>query len=138
MRTKAGLTQQQLADQSGVDRVTIAKLELQMHKPSKDTLNSLSQALGVDKDVLSGRKTESAYVRTAEKLPEKADYYLCALTYSIGRARMRTYAVLWYDRSKKIFLETRPDGSLADSDRCLRVDAWSPLPPDPYEQESVW
>lgn len=126
MRTKAGLTQQQLADKSGVNRVTIAKLESQTHAPSKDTLNSLSQALGVDKDVLSGRKKESAYVRTAEKLPEKTDYYLCALTITIGRARIKSYAVMWFDRSKRKFYETKPDGTMADE--CWDTDAWSPLP----------
>jgi transcriptional regulator with XRE-family HTH domain len=48
IRYKAGLTQHQLSELSGLAWSTIAKLELGEHKPKKETLDKLAQVLGED------------------------------------------------------------------------------------------
>jgi transcriptional regulator with XRE-family HTH domain len=48
IREKQGLTQQQLADASGMHRVQITRLEAGQHVPSWDTVQALAAALGVD------------------------------------------------------------------------------------------
>ena len=47
LRLKAGLTQVALAESSGVDANTIARLERGEHTPSNPTLKKLAEALGV-------------------------------------------------------------------------------------------
>ena len=128
MRTRAGLTQQQLADQSGVNRVTIAKLERQRFKASGKTISLLSQCLGCEPDVLSGSKRESLWISVDEKLPDRTDYYLCARTITVGRSKLRSYAVMWFD--KNAWHETGPDGSLKGNE--MEVSAWTPIPDDPW------
>lgn len=46
LRMEAGLTQHQLAEQSGVSWATVAKLETGEHKPSPATLDKLAAVLG--------------------------------------------------------------------------------------------
>jgi transcriptional regulator with XRE-family HTH domain len=46
IRTRVGMTQQALAEQSGISRSTIAKLELGEHQPTQHTLNQLAAVLG--------------------------------------------------------------------------------------------
>lgn len=46
IRYKAGLTQHQLAERSGVSWATIAKLEVGEHRPSPATLDKLAVVLG--------------------------------------------------------------------------------------------
>lgn len=48
IREEAGLSQAQLARESGVDRATINKIEQGKRSPSIATLESLSRALGVE------------------------------------------------------------------------------------------
>jgi transcriptional regulator with XRE-family HTH domain len=48
MREGAGLSQSELARQSGVDRATINKIEQGKRSPSIATLESLAQAMGVE------------------------------------------------------------------------------------------
>ena len=52
IRKSAKLTQQQLADKSGIHRVTIARIENGTAKPGSDTLRALSGALGCTIDAL--------------------------------------------------------------------------------------
>jgi transcriptional regulator with XRE-family HTH domain len=52
LRERRGLTQQQLADKIGAHRVTIAKLETGVLRPSVDMLESLAGALRVPVTVL--------------------------------------------------------------------------------------
>ena len=47
-RTKAGLTQTELAQRAGLDEATISALEQGQYKPASDELSRLAQALGVD------------------------------------------------------------------------------------------
>ena len=47
-RTKAGLTQTELAQRAGLDETTISALEQGQYKPASDELSRLAQALGVD------------------------------------------------------------------------------------------
>ena len=130
MRMKAGLTQQQLAERSGVSRVTIAKLEKQMYKPQINTVNSLSQVLCCDPDVLSGRKKLSEWNSTDLKLPDDSDYYVGAMVVKVGRSKLRSYAVVWFNKGKSQWMETKIDGSITG--RELDVSAWTPLPDDPW------
>jgi transcriptional regulator with XRE-family HTH domain len=46
IRTRMGMTQRALAEQSGISRSTVAKLELGLHKPSPQTLTQLAGILG--------------------------------------------------------------------------------------------
>lgn len=47
LRERRGLTQQQLADQVGAHRVTVAKLETGALRPGVDVLEGLAKALKV-------------------------------------------------------------------------------------------
>jgi len=46
-RMERGLTQQELADKVGVARVTIARVEAALARPSIDLLENVAKALGV-------------------------------------------------------------------------------------------
>jgi transcriptional regulator with XRE-family HTH domain len=46
-RFRAGLTQQQLADKSGLTQTTVARVERDMVEPEVTTVRKLSQALGI-------------------------------------------------------------------------------------------
>jgi transcriptional regulator with XRE-family HTH domain len=46
-RAKRGLSQRDLADESGVSREYIARIELGQHDPTLSTLEKLAKALGV-------------------------------------------------------------------------------------------
>jgi DNA-binding XRE family transcriptional regulator len=48
LRAGAGLSQAELAKRSGLDRVTIARIELGEHSPRYATLLALAKGLGVD------------------------------------------------------------------------------------------
>jgi transcriptional regulator with XRE-family HTH domain len=50
IREEKGLTQQTLADASGLSRVEIARLETDVRAPSWETVKSLCRALGVGCD----------------------------------------------------------------------------------------
>jgi transcriptional regulator with XRE-family HTH domain len=47
LRTKRGLSQQGLAEKSGLSREYVARLETGQHNPSLATLQKLAKALGV-------------------------------------------------------------------------------------------
>jgi transcriptional regulator with XRE-family HTH domain len=47
LRTKRGLSQQGLAERSGLSREYVARLETGQHNPSLATLQKLAKALGV-------------------------------------------------------------------------------------------
>lgn len=47
-RSKAGLTQEELAQRAGLDASIIKALEQGQHKPTSNELSQLAQALGVD------------------------------------------------------------------------------------------
>ncbi len=66
IRKSAKLTQQQLADKSGIHRVTIARIENGTAKPGSDTLRALSGALGCTIDALmTGSETTPVSVRNS-------------------------------------------------------------------------
>lgn len=47
-RTKAGMTQAELASRSGLDEATISALEQGQYKPESHELSRVAEALGVD------------------------------------------------------------------------------------------
>jgi transcriptional regulator with XRE-family HTH domain len=47
-RSKAGLTQAELAQRAGLDESVLSALEQGQYKPASDELSRLAQALGVD------------------------------------------------------------------------------------------
>ena len=53
-RTEAGMTQQQLADATGLHRVTVGKLEAGEYDSTITTVQSLAVALGVPMSRLTG------------------------------------------------------------------------------------
>lgn len=128
MRMQAGLTQAELSERSGVHRITIANIERQKRQPSATTISLLSSALGVDEAVLAGSKKPRQWV--AGTYPCESDYYLCIRVVPVGRSRLKTYAVLWFDSRKKIWYETRSDGSVLDE--TITVAAWMRIPDDEW------
>lgn len=129
-RTKAGLTQQQLADRSGVTRETIAHLEQQDRSAKGNTIKLLSDVLGVDEDVLSGERKEESWVEVADRQPERSDYYLAAMVTQLMRSKVRSYSVVWYEKQTGHWMETKPDGGLTG--RLVNVSAWTLIPDDPW------
>ena len=59
LRKSANLTQHQLSEKSGINRVTLARIETGACKPSLDTLCALSAALGCTIDTLLGENTKT-------------------------------------------------------------------------------
>ena len=59
LRKAAHLTQQQLADKSGISRVTLARIETGACNPSLDSLRALALALGCTIDQLLGESIAS-------------------------------------------------------------------------------
>src|SRR5712692_2884225 len=57
VRQRKALTQQELAEKAGVNRVTIARLEGGVDEPRPATLRKLAAALGVEPANLMGRVT---------------------------------------------------------------------------------
>jgi putative transcriptional regulator len=47
-RSKAGLTQAELAQRAGLDETAVSALEQGQYKPTSNELSQLAQALGVD------------------------------------------------------------------------------------------
>jgi transcriptional regulator with XRE-family HTH domain len=70
MRKSQGLTQQALADQSGIDREKIAKIEIGNRRMSATDAAYLSQALGVRMDDLVGRPQSHARFRLSDPAKE--------------------------------------------------------------------
>jgi transcriptional regulator with XRE-family HTH domain len=56
LRRASGLTQEQLADLSGLDRNYIGKLEREENSPTLDTLEAIALALQVDVERLVQRE----------------------------------------------------------------------------------
>ena len=54
LREKAGMTQEQLAESIGVNRVTLAKYEADKSAPGAKILSRLAIALHVSQDVITG------------------------------------------------------------------------------------
>lgn len=48
LRVQAGLSQEQLAKRSGINRVTLARIELGEHSPRMETLRAIARGLGCD------------------------------------------------------------------------------------------
>ena len=55
-RRKAGLSQRQLSDLSGLSKTTIARLELGLHNGSITTVELLADALGISIDEYVGHE----------------------------------------------------------------------------------
>jgi transcriptional regulator with XRE-family HTH domain len=70
VRKSRGLTQQGLADQSGIDREKIAKIETGGRRMSATDAAYLSQALGVRMDDLVGRPRSGARFRLSDPTKE--------------------------------------------------------------------
>jgi transcriptional regulator with XRE-family HTH domain len=60
IREKKKMTQQALADASGLSRVQIARLETDVQSPSWETVKILCRTLGVDCDAFMARANKSA------------------------------------------------------------------------------
>lgn len=68
LRTAAGLSQEQLAELSSLNRVTIAKYEAGRVEPGAQALSRIADALDVSADVLLGKEAPSQ-----EKRPKTAE-----------------------------------------------------------------
>jgi transcriptional regulator with XRE-family HTH domain len=60
VRQRKALTQQQLADRAGVNRVTVARIEAGKDEPFPTTLRKLADALGVEPETLADAPDEPA------------------------------------------------------------------------------
>jgi putative transcriptional regulator len=60
VRKTVGLTQQQLADKSGIHRVTVARIESENHTTTMETAAKLAAALGCTIDELMRGPAEDA------------------------------------------------------------------------------
>lgn len=65
LRAKAGLSQEKLAELSGLHRQAIAKLESGTHEPSWGTVRALADALGVKCDAF----TEDEEIGSSSQAP---------------------------------------------------------------------
>lgn len=63
LRRQAKMTQDDLAERIGANRVTIANYELGKYAPSVDALERLADALGTEPDVITGRAEKPAAPR---------------------------------------------------------------------------
>ena len=63
IRLSANLTQQQLADKSGIHRVIIARIESGVAKPGSNTLTALSRALDCTIDDLMGNPAHTPSIQ---------------------------------------------------------------------------
>jgi len=59
MRKAANLTQQQLADKSGISRVTLTRIETGASNPSLESLRAIAHALGCTIDTLLNESVAS-------------------------------------------------------------------------------
>ncbi len=59
MRKAAHLTQQELADKCGINRVTLARIETEACKPSFDSLRAIARALNCSVDALVNESAAS-------------------------------------------------------------------------------
>ncbi len=66
LRSDQGLTQQALADRSGIDREKIAKIEIGTRRMSATDAAYLAQGLGVRADDLVARPRQVVHWRTSE------------------------------------------------------------------------
>lgn len=61
LRQKLGLTQEQLAERSGIDQTTISTLERDSNaNPTWDTVSKIARALGVDPQEIFPMPSEEA------------------------------------------------------------------------------
>lgn len=58
MRERAGMTQEQLAEQIGINRVTLAKYEADRSAPGSKILSRIAIALHVSQDILTGIESD--------------------------------------------------------------------------------
>ena len=65
-RREMGLTQQEVADVSGVKRPNIARLESGKHSPTVDMLNRIADSMGMDMEILLslGSQQRSGHARS--------------------------------------------------------------------------
>lgn len=59
LRKAANMTQQQLADKCGINRVTLARIETEACKPSFDSLRAIARALDCSVDALLNESAAS-------------------------------------------------------------------------------
>jgi transcriptional regulator with XRE-family HTH domain len=69
LRSDQGLTQQALADRSGIDREKIAKIEVGSRRMSATDAAYLAHGLGVRADDLVARPRQAVHWRTSEPAP---------------------------------------------------------------------
>jgi transcriptional regulator with XRE-family HTH domain len=72
VRHRKALTQQQLADRAGVNRVTIARIEGGKDEPFPTTVRKVADALGVEPEVLSEPVVQA---RPSADLPDLASLF---------------------------------------------------------------
>lgn len=70
LRGDQGLTQQALADRSGIDREKIAKIETGARRMSATDAAFLADGLGVRADDLVARPRQTVHWRTSEAAPD--------------------------------------------------------------------
>ena len=63
LRSRAGLSQEQVADQTGIDQAEISRIERGVANPTHDTLERIAAALGVRVGFMQERAPVPASVR---------------------------------------------------------------------------
>lgn len=87
-RKQAGLNQDQLAELSSLNRVTVAKYESGKVEPGAKALSRIADALEVSVDILLGRSTDEAPTpedeawASRERLRRAVSCFLCHLWYA--------------------------------------------------------
>lgn len=64
LRKESGLTQLELGDKLGLSKANISKYEANVHEPSIETLNKLSDLFNVSVDFLLGRTSVRNHTET--------------------------------------------------------------------------
>lgn len=79
-RLRMGLTQEALAERSGVSRETIGRLEqASVHKPTLDTVFRLAKALGTTGSALIAELPSDELAGLVQSLPDREQAMACAM-----------------------------------------------------------
>lgn len=111
LRMKMGLTQAELAEKIGVNRVTITNLERDGHRPRHSIACDLAELFGVTVDYINGEEEASIYIKYTEQTPPTSGLYI---VWHRDNGPAADPALAWYESINNRFVyvdrNMKPDG----------------------------